>query len=66
MSKHMDMHEHSIAYNLINGAIGVAASALGVLTSFQEQLDFVLKTISTSLLICVSIVTLYNLTKKKK
>jgi hypothetical protein len=42
------------------------ASALGVLTSFQEQLDFVLKTISTTLLICVSLVTLYNLLKKKK
>jgi hypothetical protein len=62
----MDMHEHSTAYNLANGIIGAAASALGVLTQFQEQLDFVLKTISTTLLICVSIVTLYNLLKKKK
>jgi len=66
MSEPMDIHEHSIAYNLINGTIGVVASALGVLTSFQEQLDYVLKTISTSLLICVSLVTLYNLLKKKK
>jgi hypothetical protein len=60
------MHEHSAAYNLVNGVIGSAASALGVITQFQEQLDWALKTTSTSLLICVSLVTLYNLLKKKK
>jgi hypothetical protein len=60
------MHEHSTTYNIINGIIGVASSALGVITQFQEQLDWALKTTSTSLLICVSIVTLYNLLKKKK
>jgi len=60
------MHEHSPAYHAINGIIGIAASALGVITQFQEQLDWALKTVSTSLLICVSIVTLYNLLKRKK
>ena len=60
------MNEHSTAYNLLNGAVGVASSALGVITQFQEQLDWALKTTSTCLLICVSLVTLYNLLKKKK
>lgn len=60
------MNEHSTAYNLLNGLVGSAASALGVLAQFQEQLGWALKTASTSLLICVSIVTLYNLLKKKK
>jgi len=60
------MHEHSPTYYAINGLIGAVASALGVLTQFQEQLDWALKTLSTSLLICVSLVTLYNLLKKKK
>lgn len=60
------MNEQSTAYNIANGLIGAGASFLGVVTQFQEQLDWVLKTTSTSLLICVSIVTLYNLLKKKK
>ena len=60
------MHEHSTTYNVLNGLIGAGASFLGVVTQFQEQLDWALKTTSTSLLICVSIVTLYNLLKKKK
>ena len=60
------MNEQSTAYNIANGIIGAGASFLGVVTQFQEQLDWVLKTTSTSLLICVSIVTLYNLLKKKK
>jgi C4-dicarboxylate transporter len=59
------MHEHSATYNLVNGVIGSAASALGVITQFQEQLDWALKMTSTSLLICVSLVTLFNLLKKK-
>jgi multidrug transporter EmrE-like cation transporter len=60
------MNEQSTAYNILNGIIGAGASFLGVVTQFQEQLDWVLKTTSTSLLICVSLVTLYNLLKKKK
>jgi len=60
------MGEHSATYDLVNGLIGSAASALGGVTQFQEQLDWALKTTSTFLLICVSIVTLYNLLKKKK
>jgi len=60
------MHEHSTTYNVVNGLIGFAASSLGVITQFQEQLDYALKTISTTLLISISIITLYNLLKKKK
>jgi multidrug transporter EmrE-like cation transporter len=60
------MNEQSTAYNVLNGIIGAGASFLGVVTQFQEQLDWALKTTSTSLLICVSIATLYNLLKKKK
>jgi len=60
------MHEHSFCYNAINGLIGIMASSLGVITQFQQELDWMLKTVSTILLICVSIVTLYNLLKKKK
>jgi hypothetical protein len=60
------MHEHSPIYNMVNGLIGIAASSLGVITQFQEQLDWAMKTASTFLLICVSTVTLYNLLKKKK
>jgi len=59
------IEEHSATYNLVNGLIGIVASSLGVITQFQEQLDWALKTSSTMLLICVSIVTLYNLLKKK-
>jgi len=63
----IDMQEHhSTAYNIVNGIIGVIASSLGVITQFQEQLDWALKTTSTILLICVSMVTLCNLLKKKK
>jgi C4-dicarboxylate transporter len=58
------MQEHSATYNLVNGLVGSAASALGVVTQFQEQLDWALKTTSTCLLICVSLVTLFNLLKK--
>jgi type III secretory pathway component EscS len=60
------MQDHSPAYNIINGIIGATASLLGVVTQFQEQLDWALKTTSTILLICVSAVTLYNLLKKKQ
>jgi hypothetical protein len=60
------IEEHSATYNIVNGLIGIAASALGVITQFQEQLDWALKTSSTILLICVSTVTLYNLLRKKK
>jgi hypothetical protein len=60
------MDEHSTAYNIINGIIGAGASALSVLTQFQQDLDFALKTISSLLLICVSAVTLWNLLKKPK
>jgi type III secretory pathway component EscS len=59
------IEEHSATYNIVNGLIGIVASSLGVITQFQEQLDWALKTSSTMLLICVSIVTLYNLLKKK-
>ena len=60
------MYEHSATYNIVNGVIGIVASSLGVITQFQEQLDWALKTSSTILLICVSIVTLCNLLRKKK
>jgi type III secretory pathway component EscS len=60
------IEEHSATYNIVNGVIGIAASSLGVITQFQEQLDWALKTASTTLLICVSTVTLYNLLRKKK
>ena len=60
------MPEHSSFYYAINGLIGAMASTLGIVTQFQEQLDWALKTTSTFLLICVSIVTLYNLLKKRK
>ena len=59
------MNENS-TYNLVNGLIGFCCSLLGVITQFQEELDAVLKTSSTILLCCVSIVTLYNQIKKKK
>jgi hypothetical protein len=60
------IEEHSVTYNIVNGLIGIAASSLGVITQFQEQLDWALKTSSTMLLICVSSITLFNLLKKKK
>ena len=60
------IEEHSATYNIVNGLIGITASSLGVITQFQEQLDWALKTSSTILLICVSVVTLCNLLRKKK
>ena len=54
------------AYTLLNGFVGIVSSSFAVIAQFQEQLDAVLKTTSTILLICVSLVTLYNLLKPKK
>jgi hypothetical protein len=62
----MTHDEHSFIYNAVNGFIGVASSALSVITQFQTELDAMLKTAGSFLFVCISAITLYNLLKKKK
>jgi hypothetical protein len=59
-------HDHeTLAHTLTNGIIGAAASFLGVLTTFQEQLDWALRITGASIGILIGLITLYNLLKKK-
>ena len=60
------MPEHGIIYTISNGALGVAASFLGVLTSFQEQLEYGVRMTGAMIGCMIGIITLYNLLKKKK
>ena len=60
------MHEHSHLYNLVNGLIGTLASLLGVISTFQEQLEYSIRIMGGVLGVMIGIVTLYNALKKKK
>lgn len=52
-------------YTIANGVVGFAASLLGVLSTFQEQLEWWMRMTGGSLGILVALITLYNLIKKK-
>ena len=58
------MNDH--CYTLVNGIIGFAASFLGVITTFQQELEWWIRMTGGILGILVALVTLYNLLKPKK
>lgn len=60
------MHEHSHFYNLVNGLVGVIASLLGVISTFQEQLEYGIRITGGIIGILIGLVTLYNFVKKRK
>jgi uncharacterized membrane protein YccC len=60
------MNEHSHLYNLINGAVGTVASLLGVISTFQEQLEYGVRITGGIIGILVGLITLYNFIRKKK
>jgi len=60
------MNEHSHLYNLINGAVGTVASLLGVISTFQEQLEYGVRITGGLIGIAIGLVTLYNFARKRK
>jgi len=60
------MNEHSLAHTLVNGALGMVASFLAVLSSFQEQLEYGVRMTGALIGCLIGVITLYNLLKKKK
>jgi hypothetical protein len=60
------MHEHSPLYNLVNGGIGAIASMLGVLSTFQEQLEYGVRMTGGIIGIFIGLITLYNFIRKRK
>jgi sorbitol-specific phosphotransferase system component IIC len=53
------MHD-SHAHNLLNGAIGIASSAVAVLTTFQESLEYWIRVTGGMLGILIALITLLN------
>ena len=66
LSPDKSMHEHSLAHTLCNGILGMAASFLAVITSFQEQLEYSVRMTGALIGCVVGAITLYNLLNKKK
>ena len=50
--------------DLLHGVAGTVAPALGVITSFQEQLEWGLRMTSLTIGIVVGLLSLYKLLKK--
>lgn len=61
----MNMHPHHF-HNIINGSIGVIASAFSVITTFQTQLEWWARMTGSILGILVALITLNNLLSGKK
>jgi hypothetical protein len=59
----MSHPQQDIAHTLSNGIIGTATTVLGVLTSFQEDLEFWLRVLSLLVGLSIGVVTLWNLIK---
>ena len=60
------MNEHSLAHTLCNGLLGMAASSLAVITSFQEQIEYSVRMTGALIGCVIGAITLYNLLNKKK
>lgn len=60
------MNEHSHLYNLVNGAIGTVASFLGVISTFQEQLEYGVRITGGIIGIIIGLITLFNFARKKR
>ncbi len=58
------MNNH--AHTLVNGITGILASAGAVLTTYQTQLEWWVRVASSFACLTVSIITIYNLIKRKK
>jgi len=58
-------HDHPYLYNLLNGFIGMVASALGVISTFQEQLEYAVRMSGAVVGLIIGLITLWNLIKGK-
>lgn len=52
--------------DLFKGIVGFSASAIGVITSFQAQIDWVLRTVGSVVTIFVGVVTIWSIVKKHR
>ena len=57
------MNHH--CYSIANGLVGVFASALGFISTFQQQLEWWVRMTGGVLGIIIAAITLYNLLKPK-
>ena len=53
-------------HNIINGSIGIVASAFSVITTFQTQLEWWARMTGSILGILVAVITLFNLLSGKR
>jgi hypothetical protein len=53
-------------HNIVNGSIGIVASAFSVITTFQTQLEWWARMTGSVLGILVAIITLFNLLSGKR
>jgi hypothetical protein len=53
-------------HNIVNGSIGIVASAFSVITTFQTQLEWWARMTGSILGILVAIITLFNLLSGKR
>jgi hypothetical protein len=57
---------NSHCHTMLNGIIGTCASFFGVISTFQTQFEWWVRTTGGMLGIIIGLITLYNLTKKKQ
>jgi len=57
------MNHH--CYNMVNGILGMCASFLGFISTFQQQLEWWVRMTGGVLGIIIAAITLYNLIKPK-
>ena len=53
-------------HNIVNGSIGIVASAFSVITTFQTQLEWWARMTGSILGILVAVITLFNLLSGKR
>jgi hypothetical protein len=53
-------------HNIVNGSIGIIASAFSVITTFQTQLEWWARMTGSILGILVAVITLFNLLSGKR
>jgi hypothetical protein len=53
-------------HNIVNGSIGIVASAFSVITTFQTQLEWWARMTGSVLGILVAVITLFNLLSGKR
>lgn len=60
----MNAEQHSIMTDLVKGIIGFSASAIGVVTSFQGQIEWSLRIATLIVGLVVGVLTAVNLWKQ--